>query len=647
MRRARRLIQTAAWLALAAAWLAPAVACAPVQAAAVEPTWSGLEQPLPAGAGWPVGLGNVGDIEFWAPNRGLLITEGRAPTVEPGLWAYNGAEWHEYASVCGGSEREDTPDDGGRIAWASPDEFWTVSDGRRGQVNESAGTSKEREPPLEDNTLCRFVAGGVAASYAHPAFQADSYQLMHAAACLSPADCWFGGDPLEEPQIGAFQLHWNGSTPEEEPYSAEGHAIEDMLPFEGRIYASVLVMRGDRGTGSALPVLHRTGAGAGAGFEPEEGLFDELPQVLYAPGELADALDFLHLAAAGDALWAAAGKSAEAVEASRTPGQVTVVRSVKRSWTQLVGPAHPLPAVMPTEPGEEAAQLGGDSEELAEGSVARNARVSAIAVEPGSGDAWLALAPPEGSSAAKDPSLRAVLVHLSPEGAVLGETTLPSPAEEAQGVGPKGAAARLACPAAGDCWLASTQGWLFHLAPPAQRTLPRDPGEGEYFHGVITFRPQDQGLPQVIPDAPPENDSGETEGPPPYGYELPKTTTVESETKVKVPLISGLRAKLVHGTTLRLSFHLAVKARVRLIAKRHRSVVAATPMRTLNAGSRALLLRLNRRRWPTKLGLQSHALAPLPTESAHKVGASNSNTVTTGLAELPHVPDFREAEELR
>lgn len=632
-------------LALAGGVLALAGTPAPATAAGGEaPTWSGLEQPLPAGSTWPVGLGNVGDIEFWAPDRGLLITEGHPPTVKPGLWAYNGVEWHEYASVCGGSEREDTPDDGGRIAWASPDEFWTVSDGRTGQANESIGTSKEREPPLEDNTLCHFAHGEVAASYAHPAFQADSYQLMHAAACLTPSDCWFGGEPLEEPQIGAFQLHWNGSSPEEEPYSAEGHAIEDMLPFEGRIYASVLVQSSDRGQGATLPVLHRTGASAGSGFEAEEGVFDELPRELYGPGELADALDFLHLATSGNTLWAAAGKSSEAVQAPHTAGQVTVVRAVKRSWTQLIGPAHPLAPVMPSEPAEEAALLGGEQEEVKEGTVAANARVSAIAVEPGSGDAWLALAPPEGSNAAKDASLRAVLLHLSPEGSVLGETTLPSSAEEAQGVGPKGAAARLACPAAGDCWLATTQGWLFHLAPPAQRTLPRDPGEGEYFHGVISFRPQDLGLPQVPPDAPPENDSGETEGPPPYGLALPQTPTVESETKVEVPLISELRTRLVHGTTLQLSFHLAVKARVRLIAKRRGHVVAATQMRTLKAGRRTLTLQLNRRRWPTKLGLQTHALAPLPTESAHKVGASNSNTVTTGFAVLPDVPDFTESQ---
>ena len=150
-----------------------------------------LEQPLPPAlptgheSGIPIGLGKIGDIEFWGPDRGLLITAGNPPTIPPGLWAYNGQGWHELATVCGATD--------GRIAWAGPDEFWTVSDGRPGQAsNETTGA-----PPLADNTLCRFQKGSsekgeVAASYASLAFRPDSYQAMHAAGCIAPTDCWFG-----------------------------------------------------------------------------------------------------------------------------------------------------------------------------------------------------------------------------------------------------------------------------------------------------------------------------------------------------------------------------------------------------------------------------------------------------------------------
>jgi hypothetical protein len=115
-----------------------------------------LEQPLPPElpsgqkASTPIGLGRIGDIEFWGPNRGLLITAGNPPTIPPGVWVYNGVSWHELASVCGATD--------GRIAWAGPDEFWTVSDGRPGQA------SIEGTPPLEDNTLCHFANGAVVGS---------------------------------------------------------------------------------------------------------------------------------------------------------------------------------------------------------------------------------------------------------------------------------------------------------------------------------------------------------------------------------------------------------------------------------------------------------------------------------------------------
>src|SRR5258708_4916230 len=100
------------------------------------------------------------------------------------------------------------------------------------------------------------------------------------------------------------------------------------------------------------------------------------------------------------------------------------------------------------------------------------------------------------------------------------------------------------------------------------------------------------------------------------------------------PLLSRLHSRLGHAPTLDLRFHLAVKARLRLIAKRHRQVVAAPPLRTLAAGDRRLLLRLSRRSWPTKLDMQTHPLAPLPTTVAHGEGTGPS-VVSTGLSVLP------------
>jgi hypothetical protein len=101
--------------------------------------------------------------------------------------------------------------------------------------------------------------------------------------------------------------------------------------------------------------------------------------------------------------------------------------------------------------------------------------------------------------------------------------------------------------------------------------------------------------------------------------------------------VSHIHTRLVHGTTLELSFRLAARAKVRLVAKRRKQVVASTPTRTFDTGNRKLLLRLERKRWPTKLDLQSHALAPLPTASTK--GAGN-DSVSTGFVALPRAQTF-------
>jgi hypothetical protein len=77
-----------------------------------------------------------------------------------------------------------------------------------------------------------------------------------------------------------------------------------------------------------------------------------------------------------------------------------------------------------------------------------------------------------------------------------------------------------------------------------------------------------------------------------------------------------------------------VKTRIRLIAKRRKRVVARSPMLTMNAGNRRLLLALDRNRWPTKLVLQTHALMPLPTESTR---SANVGTIGTSLTVLPQL----------
>jgi hypothetical protein len=564
----------------------------------------------------PVGLGRIGDIEFFKPNLGLLITAGNGSTVPPGIWVYNGTGWHELANVCGATD--------GRIAWAGPEEFWTVSDGRPGQAANGEGDL----PPLEDDTLCHFTYNEasekleVVGSYAAPAFQASSYQPMHAAACVNPNDCWFAGGPLPEPEPGAFHLHWNGSSLEAEPNTAV-QAVQDMRIFEDRLYESIaLPLEESAGLAeSPTEILHPSilqeiaPEGSTHTFVPQHPKSAEaqfLPQYASHAGveSFPAALGFLHLSADEDSLWAAAGPLETPPEGS-APAELTVLRDSGGTWTQVLGPEE-------TGEGEKSESLKVDPPSL------EKEAVSALAAEPESASAWLAL---DTQQDLKSPNATrlAKVVNVTAEGS-LSEEQLPSETERAEGIGAKGAAYRIVCPARNDCWMATTQGWLFHLSEEGSRTLA--PETDPAFNGeLITYRPRDQGLPQELSDA--LVDESVQEEAPPASAALTKLTLPNSFATTSVPLLSDVHTRLLHDSTLELSFHLAVKARVRLIAKRHASVVASTPTRTLKAGKRSLQLRLNPRRWPTRLSLQTHALAPLPTVSSLSSGVE---TISTSLA---------------
>jgi hypothetical protein len=623
---------------LAAVALAAAALTVPTAAGAGEgseaATWA-LEQPSPpppppnvAPAPVPVGLGAIGDIEFWEPaggaaqaNRGLLITHGNGPAVPPGVWAYNGVRWHEIAVVCGASD--------GSVAWSAPEEFWTVSDGRPGQSNKNSGTNLEREVPLKDNTLCRFAEGRVADSYAHLAFEPDSYLEMHAAACVPPRapavrseECWFGGALPEAPQVGgSFHLHWNGSSLEEEP-DPEGHAVREMRQLQGAIFESVEVLDSDPEGELRLgppSVVHVIEAGT---IEAETGL------PLYGPDEPAQALQALRLSSAEGALWGAAGPSDQALTEGQESGQVTVALRASGIWRQVFGPRHPLPEAFSGE--SEAEALTGSRE-------ARLASVTAFAAEPGDEDAWVALGP---RSASEQQGRPAALLHIDAEGQVLGVQTLPSAEERAHGVGAKGSAVRMVCPAREDCWMATSEGWLYHLATSAERAAAAseaDKSEMRAFPegSVISERPRDQGIPQEVVEAPPADTSGVSEEKVFEYGEFAQQHKASEESEVALPLLSHVRDRVRGGDMLELSFHLSVRAQVQLLAKRGGKVVAKTAERTFTAGNRRLTLRLKRRAWPTKLSLKTHALEKLKVVSSVTGEGANVTTETTALRVLP------------
>ncbi|HVR05869.1 MAG TPA: hypothetical protein VMS02_07485 [Solirubrobacteraceae bacterium] len=605
------------------ALLAPAAAgvvavCAVWPAAAAgEADWRlapAQAPPPPAGvpaAPYPVPVGTVGEISFWAPNRGVLITGGterEGGPVPSGVYAYDGVSWHLLANVCGSAE--------GRIVWAGPDEFWTISDQRVGQQIEQP--NGEVENPAV--SLCHFVDGQVVGSYAMPLEEPDSWSHMNGGACYTPTDCWFGGADGRAPNVGAFHLHWNGSTVTA-VYAPEDHAVTSVASFDGELYEGVQLAGEDLWLSEAErkhpAVIHTIAA---TGVEPFTDLTifsttagHDLP--LYGEKVLPEALQGFELAAnapAGGAatqLWAVAEPAGETPGASQ-PASFTVLRDAAGTWSQVLPGPH----------GEEALQsprLAGSQTQVDKQREWGTA--GAIAPEPGSEDAWLALQ--SGSPAS------ARLALLSAAGDVVREVTLPVAGED---VGLRGHAGPIVCPAVHDCWLATEEGWLFHLSAGGGEAADDDP----FFDGadgVITYRPPDAGTPVVYPDGFAEDDSLANQqvvpAPPPPVSQSPPANAAKSTTSGRrKPLLQHVQSRFRHHRTLVITFTLTARAHVQLIARRRHQVVATTRRETLHPGRHTLALTLDPRRWPTKLQFEAK-----PIGGAH--GTLPVGTVGSGGAE--------------
>jgi hypothetical protein len=566
----------------------------------------------PAGvpaAPYPVPLGEVGQISFWAPNRGLLITGGtqsEGGPVAPGLFAYDGVNWHQLATVCGGSE--------GRIAWSGPDEFWTISDQRAGQV----GAREESLGELRAVSLCHFLNGQVVGSYAMPLGRPSSYLKMDGAACVSPSDCWFGGQTGQPPANGAFHLHWDGSTVSV-VYDAEDHAVTGMVNFGGRVYEGLAIGAGDSylgGENAQHPAVMRTIAPAGQtplcnGIPSvfcDVFAFSTEPLPIYGERILPDALggfsvtsDGAPLGQGATQLWAAADPLVNPPVGSAAAA-LTVLRDTHGSWSQ----------VLPTTE---------SSETLPAGSVLSGGASDSLAPEPGSSSAWLSLA---------GPGEDAQVALLGADGRVAERDILPGPEDP---VGPRGTAGPIVCPAAHDCWMATDPtgktagGWLFHLTNGSNEPQDTDPN----FASVMSYRPPDPGVSVIYPDLPPVDDSLANQAlavvPSAPPQQAPPAAPKSAKRRA---LVLHVKSKFLHRRLLVLSFTLTARARVQLVGSRNRRVVAKTPERSLAAGAHTLSLGFDPKHWPTKIQFKANP-AQTPGPSTGVSGGSNSsNTVTTG-----------------
>jgi hypothetical protein len=588
-----------------AAWVsAPALAPEP-------PTGS---PPAP----YPVALGRVGDIEFWQPNRGLLITGGSG-IVPSGLYAYDGVSWHQLSTVCGGSD--------GRIAWAGPDEFWTIADQRPGQVVVSASSTA-----LQSISLCHFENGQVVGSYAMPIGEPDSYQTMNAAACDSPSDCWFGGD-LDS--AGAFHLHWDGSTVTVVD-APQDHDAASMTVLDGEILESVQLnppppcspgATCDNYGSESLsdpPVLHLI-----APWDPANPFHDlfpvdhqnpscgdacpPLPEYLsnqdsggnscspactVVPWTMtAFALSSDWRAEASDPqLWAVAGPGNNLPSGSQGAPQTTLLRYADGAWTEVVPNLTLLP------PGYVPVSSNG----VPGSSVPPVTPVAQqIAAEPNEPAAWVAVGSTSGLPSGATPSAAVARVEITGTASAT-VTDLDTLGTATDGIGPRGEATAIACPAPDDCWLATATGWLFHLTSGVPLPQDTDPN----FAGVITYRPPDGGVPPVILDQLPPIAPA---SPSPSPQTPPTAPSTPPPQRRPLALVTHLRSHLLGSRALVFSFTLATKARVQVVAKRHRTIVSETRAAVLRRGRHTLTLVLDLKRWPTSIAFDAKPLAPLPT----------------------------------
>lgn len=528
-----------ATLALAALAATLATALVPLPANAAEPIWRLEQPPPPAGAPFKVPLGAPGDLSFLKPNRGLLTIEGNG-AIPRGIYTWDGQSWHQLSTVCGG------PGDTARIAWAGPTEFWVVS-----------------EPSLprfgSGLALCRFKDGQVVGSWSTRIDAADPFRQMSSATCNGPNDCWFGGvgdeDALGE-RIGAFHLHWNG-VDLQTVYGPQGRGVSDMQFHKGELFETALVGRSAENRTDPVELsepedaprlIHRIAAGS----------FSNDP---FLPAD-ADGGELLALDSDGTDLWAVGGGAASGPEAP--PGGAV--------------PRSPLVARL----------VGSEFEELAldKDLFGPSDRLGDVAAIPESSDAMATVVP---FAERRSTNSKAIVARIATDGTA-SITRLP-----AAGAG-RGSAARIACPAANECWMVTWAGWLFHYSDGSPLAPDADPA----FQGTIEFRPNESAE-QFIPDRLPVDDS-QLFAPPPL--ELTPNAVKPAKVRRLPPLLRRVSSDL-DGLRLTVSFTLTRRARVQLLAKKGGRTVARTPSQVLTPGRRRLSLQLERDRYPTKLAFRT------------------------------------------
>ncbi len=561
--------------AAAAVLIAAAIAAIGACTAQAEATWR-LEQPAPpAGAAFKVPLGTPDDMQFYAPNEGLLSTEGNA-TVPAGLFFWNGRDWHQLATVCGAAG------EASRIAWAGPENFWVITEPSEPRSGAGLG-------------LCHFEDGVIVGSYSTSFQSPEPFRPMDAAACNGRNDCWFAGIGSEEPSgqhIGAYHLHWNGSSLTGS-YQPQGRGVSALAYFDGTFYESTYV--GAEPGNPSGPVALATPEPNGPVLIHKlvgETFLDTGFQPSLAPGVPAEGVELLSAKADATSLWFSGGGAAS-------------------------GPAAPHEGSVPSPPiavyYDEPFFIQDAIDPSLFGS---EDRFIDIAPVPGEDTAWAADQP---YSDRRSTTAKAKVVLVEPGGGASVET-LP-----VSGPG-RGSAQLVAAAGPEEAWMATSAGWLFHYTNGT--VLPEDSDSN--WAGTITVRPNES-VEQFVPIAPPPDDS-ELFAPPPVAVE---TKLAEEAVPLVIPALLKDVTVSRHGLTVTVKFDLTSLADVQLVAKLHGKAIARTREERLKAGKHSLSLRLERKRWPSGLSFKTKELVkpkPVPATSTESSSVGTGpNAVTTSV----------------
>jgi hypothetical protein len=582
----------------------------PASAGAV-PGWS-IEK-LPGGGvfgGAP--FGEPGDLQCWSVNRCLLMANGNQ-AYSNGLFVFTGdpdqggSPWRQLSTRCGATNAAN-----GRVIWAGPSEFWTIT-------KPSFIAAIEPQDNRNGLALCHFNNGEIVGSYStrragtSDVPSRDPYQTMFSGACKAPDNCWFGGiasarptgysSGENDPPNGSFHLHWNGASLTT-VFAPSLRAVSDIVA-DHKV-----------GGGFAESVFAGSGPGAALGssfgtppeYSPEQVVAPEASNAAgfddgtLKPAPVAnpdspggpplpdDATEVLALddglpGSGGGLLWAVGGGATAGPSRDATPnpnlpegaddapvdrGPFAAYRSSDGKWHELTMPA---------------------------GLYTPNTRFVDVAAIPGTDQALVAVLPDNSGQFIGSPSTIARIdaseATVNPSGGIVNE---PASAfiGEAQS---QGSVQKIECVTAINCWAATTEGRLLRFSEPFQPVPPdTDPGASA-FSTIITYRPN-EAIEQATSDAPPPDDSL-LFAPPPDAEPVEQVSTVG---RLKAA-VRSVKSKL-HGRTLTLTFRVVRAARVTVTARRKRRVVAQVKTRLLKPGNHSVELKLNPKRWPTKLSMK-------------------------------------------